>query len=535
MGFKQKLFLVYFSKILPIKLFAQHTVQKITAKIFKNYQPLFDRRHYLSNNPDVAKSGVDPLSHFLAFGQHEGRTPKLFIYPTWIKSNYSSPDESFADTLKRVYLDSSSKLNPFFDQHFYAMQTGIDKNLPSQVIFDHFVKYGLKYGFNPNPWLDLEFFLKQNPNLANQVADRTEAFYFIAELFNSGKIFDKDVCLAIKVKKDLYLQIDSIIIKLLQTKFIDKKIIDPNVSPWDLINYINNSYTNHFKELEATLHATGYPTSITDRIINHDNLKARNILFYCHWSYDGKVDPWITKVLSFFNKQNYGIVFITNCDIKKISNDIFDLCLAITQRSNVGYDFHSYVASWQELKTQFFQIDNLIVMNDSVFFPVGPTQRLVHALEQNKNEIWGMSKSFSPREHLQSYFISIPGDLVKSYFNWVKEKIDSWIYLGRSGVINNIEILISEFCEENNVFFKALFDPQITDLENPTHEHFAEMLTSGIPILKVDLVIKKQSFPIFSEHFFDNFVSVCNSDMNVHFDEVISHANKINSIRSQKA
>ena len=36
---------------------------------------LFDPEWYARNNPDVAKAGVDPLSHFLRFGDIEGRPP----------------------------------------------------------------------------------------------------------------------------------------------------------------------------------------------------------------------------------------------------------------------------------------------------------------------------------------------------------------------------------------------------------------------------------------------------------------------------
>ena len=35
--------------------------------------PLFDAAEYLAANPDVAASGLDPLTHFIDFGRHEGR------------------------------------------------------------------------------------------------------------------------------------------------------------------------------------------------------------------------------------------------------------------------------------------------------------------------------------------------------------------------------------------------------------------------------------------------------------------------------
>lgn len=37
--------------------------------------PEFDPAYYLQANPDVAKSGIDPLTHFLEFGWREGRDP----------------------------------------------------------------------------------------------------------------------------------------------------------------------------------------------------------------------------------------------------------------------------------------------------------------------------------------------------------------------------------------------------------------------------------------------------------------------------
>lgn len=37
--------------------------------------PNFDPDYYLSQNPDVANLGIDPLTHFLTFGQEEGRQP----------------------------------------------------------------------------------------------------------------------------------------------------------------------------------------------------------------------------------------------------------------------------------------------------------------------------------------------------------------------------------------------------------------------------------------------------------------------------
>ena len=46
--------------------------------------PLFDPRAYLDRYPDVAAGGGDPFTHFIAYGQHEGREPQFRGWdPDW--------------------------------------------------------------------------------------------------------------------------------------------------------------------------------------------------------------------------------------------------------------------------------------------------------------------------------------------------------------------------------------------------------------------------------------------------------------------
>lgn len=53
---------------------------KVLYRVAKDYwllarSPLFDRKWYLSHNEDIARSGVDPLLHYLMYGASEGRSP----------------------------------------------------------------------------------------------------------------------------------------------------------------------------------------------------------------------------------------------------------------------------------------------------------------------------------------------------------------------------------------------------------------------------------------------------------------------------
>lgn len=39
-------------------------------------RPHLDRAHYLSTNPDVARAAMDPVLHYVLYGEAEGRTPR---------------------------------------------------------------------------------------------------------------------------------------------------------------------------------------------------------------------------------------------------------------------------------------------------------------------------------------------------------------------------------------------------------------------------------------------------------------------------
>ena len=58
---------------------AQRALRKQLRQIRRS--ALFDADWYLDRNPDVARSGVDPLRHFVQRGGAEGRQPSVLFDP----------------------------------------------------------------------------------------------------------------------------------------------------------------------------------------------------------------------------------------------------------------------------------------------------------------------------------------------------------------------------------------------------------------------------------------------------------------------
>ena len=59
--------------------------------VWANAGRWFDRTWYLVRNPDVERVGIDPLAHYLRYGEAEGRFPSPWFDPTWYRVVYDVP------------------------------------------------------------------------------------------------------------------------------------------------------------------------------------------------------------------------------------------------------------------------------------------------------------------------------------------------------------------------------------------------------------------------------------------------------------
>ena len=119
----------------------------------------FDPLFYLVTNPDVAKSGVDPLLHFLTVGIGELRAPHPLIDLRFLVGRDAQvlgqpPD---LDVLVELLDYDLAPPGPYFDPEFYREQLG-DNGAPPNGMLRHFLQYGLRAGVPPNPFLDIAWY-----------------------------------------------------------------------------------------------------------------------------------------------------------------------------------------------------------------------------------------------------------------------------------------------------------------------------------------------------------------------------------------
>jgi SAM-dependent methyltransferase len=91
---------------------------------------LLDDGYYLLKRPDVQKSGIPPLVHYVLWGAAEGRNP-----------------------------------HPLFDAEFYREQYA-DTDFGTMTPLEHYLWEGWKKGKDPHPLFSSSLYLQQNPDVA---------------------------------------------------------------------------------------------------------------------------------------------------------------------------------------------------------------------------------------------------------------------------------------------------------------------------------------------------------------------------------
>jgi glycosyltransferase involved in cell wall biosynthesis len=114
---------------------------------------------YLNSNPDVARAGINPVLHYIAAGEAEGRAPAEYFDLEWYAGRHAGEAEGLllAHFLARKCTGQVAPL-PEFDPAFYLSRypdvaaAGVDP-------FQHYLLYGFKEGRDPSIAFDTRHYL----------------------------------------------------------------------------------------------------------------------------------------------------------------------------------------------------------------------------------------------------------------------------------------------------------------------------------------------------------------------------------------
>jgi GT2 family glycosyltransferase len=154
---------------------------RLVVRLIRN-TGLFDEDHYRSQNPDILKSGQDPLLHYVVWGDREGRSPMPFFDPIHYRACARPFKPQSINTLLHyafVGRYEGYATSPYFDPAYYSAHNHDVKYSGMDPIL-HFTRRGWKEGRCPSPMVNSDRFFqavrkKAGSNHTSKQDDEAEA------------------------------------------------------------------------------------------------------------------------------------------------------------------------------------------------------------------------------------------------------------------------------------------------------------------------------------------------------------------------
>jgi lipopolysaccharide biosynthesis protein len=161
-----------------------------------------------------------------------------------------------------------------------------------------------------------------------------------------------------------------------------------------------------------------------------------------------------------------------------------DFAAGVLLRANEGYDFGAWAATIAQVP-DLKKVSLLCLANDSVYGPFNSFSAMLDRVRKSDADIIGLTESYQITRHFQSYTIFFrQSALCHPTF------IKFWRNVrtgGRDFVIQNYELKFLLRMERAGLRALALY-PAIERESNPTLMFWRELIMSGFPFLKVQLL-----------------------------------------------
>ena len=153
----------------------------------------------------------------------------------------------------------------------------------------------------------------------------------------------------------------------------------------------------------------------------------RYLALFAHYDQAGVVDDYVVHYLKALRDAGADICFITSSAAPNELNKIRQYAFRIIIKNDAGRDFGSWYLTLKNIQAELrAQYDYVLLVNDSVYFPVVDCGRMFDGMATLKFDLWGITDSRqSARYHLQSYFLGLNRTAQGVLIPWLMETISS--------------------------------------------------------------------------------------------------------------
>lgn len=143
----------------------------------------------------------------------------------------------------------------------------------------------------------------------------------------------------------------------------------------------------------------------------------KKLCLISHFSKNNKIDSYVVYMIKKMFEEEYDIVLVSTSkklgltEISKIKRYL----KSIIVKNNRGYDFISWKTALSKVP-DYKKYEQIIHMNDSIFFPLFPLKNMFNKMKKEKVDFWGLSDSYMVRYHIQSFFWVFNKKIIHSKF-----------------------------------------------------------------------------------------------------------------------
>ena len=208
--------------------------------------------------------------------------------------------------------------------------------------------------------------------------------------------------------------------------------------------------------------------------------------FFVTYAPNGTVPPHSLFHARSWCEQGFKVVVIVVVDDLQAyaSGPDLDFAEAVCVRSNRGYDFGAWAAVIAQTP-DITRLRLLVLANDSVYGPFEKFPAMLRRVETIDADVVGVTESYQITHHLQSYMLffrqsALRNPVFQKFWRGVKTG-------GREFVIRNYELKLMALMQSAGLRTATLFPITKEDC-NPTLKYWRELVQSGFPFIKVQLL-----------------------------------------------
>ena len=137
------------------------------------------------------------------------------------------------------------------------------------------------------------------------------------------------------------------------------------------------------------------------------------LCIFAHYDQKNVVAPYVIYYLRSLRAIVNHIVFVSTSSLSQLDIELVGRsCDEIILRDNIGYDFCSYRVGLESVDLRSF--DQVLLCNDSVYGPFKSLELLMESSRLGALDFWGITESYNPAHHVQSYFMAFQSGVIHS-------------------------------------------------------------------------------------------------------------------------